>query len=533
MISIGAATRLILGAGITVSMMASTFSKTHATTEPQNSLDERTAMIDVLPALAPHPSLGDEARVFDRFIGTWNCDYTFYLEDGRKKQVKGELEFGWILDGQAIQDIWISYPTQPGKERGIGTTVRFFDARSKTWRVIFVDPVHGALLDMKGGAEGNRIVLRGVDDDGALLRWSFNDITTNAFVWRGEKSRDSGKTWILEEEHHMTRRIAPRSGESSSAHASDPRLDMIRILRSSGPSPSLGSEAQLFDRFVGTWDLDCTFYDPKGNTSRLVGEWRFGWALDGKIEQDVIVEHHGRERIARGTTLRFYDAREGKWRIVWIAPQTGNVAKLKGGAVGDRIVLEGTDLDGSPFRWSFNDIQPNSFLWKGEVSPDAGKTWRLEQQMRLTRFAPAAQKSNSVLAFERLSSLVGEWRGVEDASEVKLIYTLTADGSALMEDFRAPKDEMITMFTVDGDHLIATHYCSVGNQPQMITGPISDPASNLVFSLSRVTGLKTPDDWHNTGLTITLEDKQHLTQVWTYEQKGQKGTNTFRFIRTR
>jgi len=298
--------------------------------------------------------------------------------------VKGELEFGWILDGRAIQDIWISYPTEPGKERGIGTTVRFFDASSKTWRVIFVGPSYGALIEMKGGEEGGRIVLRGVDDGGSALRWTFNDITANSFVWRGEKSRDGGKTWKLEEEHHMTRRLSRGSG-SSSEHANDPRLDMIRMLASSRPNPALGPQAQLFDRFVGAWDLDCTFYDSKGNTSRLVGEWDFGWALDGKIEQDVIIEHHGNERIARGTTLRFYDDKAHKWRIVWIAPPTGNVAKLAGGAVDDRIVLEGLDLDGSPFRWSFNEIRPNSFLWKGEISADGGKNWRLEQEMHLAR----------------------------------------------------------------------------------------------------------------------------------------------------
>jgi hypothetical protein len=147
---------------------------------------------------------------------------------------------------------------------------------------------------------------------------------------------------------------------------------------------------------------------------------------------------------------------------------------------------------------------------------------------------PLAQKPNSVLAFERLTSLVGEWRGMDGTTQVKLIYTLTADGSALMEEFRAAKDSMVTMFTVDGDHLIATHYCAVGNQPQMISGPITDPsAKSLVFSLSRVTGMKTLDDWHNTGLTVTMEDQQHLTQVWTYEYKRQKGTNTFRFTRNK
>lgn len=72
---------------------------------------------------------------------------------------------------------------------------------------------------------------------------------------------------------------------------------------------------------------------------------------------------------------------------------------------------------------------------------------------------------------------------------------------------------MITMFSVDGDRLIATHYCSAGNQPQMVTDTISEPQNKpLVFSLVRVTGMKTPEDWHNTDLEIQLEDQDHLTQ---------------------
>jgi hypothetical protein len=144
----------------------------------------------------------------------------------------------------------------------------------------------------------------------------------------------------------------------------------------------------------------------------------------------------------------------------------------------------------------------------------------------------SAGKPNSELAFERLASLAGEWKGTQDGTEITLTYTLTAAGSALMEEFRAGNTVTVTMFTVDGDHLIATHYCSAGNQPQMMTGPITDPsASSVVFKLSRVTGMKTPGDWHNTGLTVIMDDKQHLTQVWTYEDGGKKGTTTFRFTR--
>ena len=147
----------------------------------------------------------------------------------------------------------------------------------------------------------------------------------------------------------------------------------------------------------------------------------------------------------------------------------------------------------------------------------------------------AAEKANSMLAFERLTSLVGEWKGVQGDTEIKLTYTLTANGSALMEELRpATGAPMVTIFTVDGDHIIATHYCSVGNQPQMMTKAITDPsAKSLTFSLSHVYGMKTPGDWHNTGLTVTMEDKEHLTQVWTYEYDGKSGTNTFHFTRTR
>jgi hypothetical protein len=147
---------------------------------------------------------------------------------------------------------------------------------------------------------------------------------------------------------------------------------------------------------------------------------------------------------------------------------------------------------------------------------------------------PAVEKQNSVLAFEHLTSLVGQWKGQQDGTEMELTYTLTAKGSALMEEFRAGKTVMVTMFTVDGDHLIATHYCSAGNQPQMMTKAITDPsAKSLTFELAHAYGMKTPGDWHNTGLTVTLEDDRRLTQVWTYEYNGKTGTNTFHFTRER
>src|SRR5438105_15102190 len=142
-------------------------------------------------------------------------------------------------------------------------------------------------------------------------------------------------------------------------------------------------------------------------------------------------------------------------------------------------------------------------------------------------------KTKSEEAFDRLATLKGEWRGEQEDVKISLIYTLTANGSALMEEFRPNSGAvMITMFTVDGDHLIATHYCSAKNQPQMMTSAITDTQKPLAFSLARITGLKSPDDFHNTGITVIQKDNDHLTQEWTYQFKGKNGTNTFHFTRT-
>jgi len=145
---------------------------------------------------------------------------------------------------------------------------------------------------------------------------------------------------------------------------------------------------------------------------------------------------------------------------------------------------------------------------------------------------PAAPATRSANTFTQMKSLVGEWEAVQDGVPVKETYTLTANGSALMAETRAPNEpEMITMFTVDGDHLIATHYCAAGNQPQMVTGVPENLHKGVTFALARVTGMKTPEDWHNTGIAITLADPNHMTQRWTYRYKGKTGTTVFHYTR--
>jgi hypothetical protein len=177
--------------------------------------------------------------------------------------------------------------------------------------------------------------------------------------------------------------IPARNGEMAKSE----RTAMIQALAAAGPHGSLGDAAAVFDRLVGTWDLTCDRYAADGTHTRSAGVWHFGWILDGRMVQDVIYffpDGRPAER-AGGTTLRMYDTQLKQWRVTFFSPARNAIISLAGGAVGDRIVLLGTDTDGSPLRWSFNDIAPGSFSWLGEISSDGGETWRVEQEMRLTR----------------------------------------------------------------------------------------------------------------------------------------------------
>jgi hypothetical protein len=150
-------------------------------------------------------------------------------------------------------------------------------------------------------------------------------------------------------------------------------------------------------------------------------------------------------------------------------------------------------------------------------------------------FSIGARANNSGVeasAFDQLKTLVGEWEGTSREGPVKITYTLVSNSSALMERMqRGSEPEMITMYSVDGDHILVTHYCSAGNQPQMKSETMKSKAQKYSFSLVRVSGLKTEDEGHMIGLVLTILDNDHLTQEWKYQEKGKTGVDLFEYKR--
>jgi hypothetical protein len=174
---------------------------------------------------------------------------------------------------------------------------------------------------------------------------------------------------------------------------SQPWVALSELLRADGPHGRHTRQLGLFGQFVGSWDLQVRFFDVDGRiTYDAPGQWRFGWILDGRAIQDVIVYPNagdemsnevGRRRI--GTTLRFYHPSQQVWNIVWLGAVTGDVGWMTARAVPPEIWLESTESDGTRNRWVFLDITPDRFRWRGSFSEDDGKSWTLDQEMFATR----------------------------------------------------------------------------------------------------------------------------------------------------
>ena len=163
-----------------------------------------TPFLDALGADAAATDRGGRMDLYGRFIGSWELDVRQFPGDGTVRRRKGEWHFGWVLEGRAIQDVWIVPPR--GEQRhgdaaasanSYGTTLRTYDPRIDAWQVQWSDPVTQTFLQMIGRADGDDIVQQGNRADGQLVRWSFSEITENSFVWRGENSADGGVTWRL------------------------------------------------------------------------------------------------------------------------------------------------------------------------------------------------------------------------------------------------------------------------------------------------------------------------------------------------
>lgn len=159
-----------------------------------------------------------------------------------------------------------------------------------------------------------------------------------------------------------------------------------------GRAPEIPESADLYGWLVGSWELDVLHYFVDVSARHIKAEAHFAWVLEGRAVQDVWITPRIADRPANlenvdgyGTTLRVWDAATQSWRVTWINPVTGHRAQLIGRWSGKDIVQVGTHADGTPIRWIFREITPDSFRWTGEALEPDGTTWKLQGEFRAKR----------------------------------------------------------------------------------------------------------------------------------------------------
>src|SRR5271166_7189091 len=141
-------------------------------------------------------------------------------------------------------------------------------------------------------------------------------------------------------------------------------------------------------------------------------------------------------------------------------------------------------------------------------------------------------ESDAHKSFDLLKGMEGNWAGKnQQGQHIEVSFRMTAGGSALMSEIHGQGPEnMITMFHMDGNRLLMTHYCGAGNQPRMKI--ISADAKSVSFDFFNGTNIG-PGDGHMQHVTFTEPDADHHLEEWVFLDHGKEMKELFTLERVK
>jgi hypothetical protein len=108
-----------------------------------------------------------------------------------------------------------------------------------------------------------------------------------------------------------------------------------------------------------------------------------------------------------------------------------------------------------------------------------------------TSVAQTAARSDAQQMFDKMKTMAGSWQGTIMGISINVTIRLTSSGTAILHeattDGGRPPNHEITMFYVDGDRLLATHYCDGGNRARF-EGKMSPDGKTSEFNFLDVAG---------------------------------------------
>jgi hypothetical protein len=122
----------------------------------------------------------------------------------------------------------------------------------------------------------------------------------------------------------------------------------------------------------------------------------------------------------------------------------------------------------------------------------------------------SAAQPDAKKAFEKLKTLAGSWQGSIMGIPINFTIRAASSGTAILHegntDGGSPPNHEITMFYVEGDRLLATHYCDAGNRARF-EGKMSSDGKTIEFSFLDVAG--STRGGYLKGMALTMIDANH------------------------
>lgn len=173
----------------------------------------RDPFLDTLHAEGPARDRAAQMMLYGQFVGSWDGTLRYLDAEGARRETTAEVHFGWVLEGRAIQDVWIAPSRHVRNEGGRllmhGSTFRVYDPQKDLWHITWIDPVKQLRNCMTGRKVGDEIVQEYRAEDGKRVQWLFTEITPDSFHWVNRKSVDDGRSWNVRGEFFLHRLAAP------------------------------------------------------------------------------------------------------------------------------------------------------------------------------------------------------------------------------------------------------------------------------------------------------------------------------------
>jgi len=129
--------------------------------------------------------------------------------------------------------------------------------------------------------------------------------------------------------------------------------------------------------------------------------------------------------------------------------------------------------------------------------------------------------SNAPAAFSKLKTLVGSWEASTQRGKVTASYELISNGSALVEHIDVPGEgSMLTVYHLDGNRLVLTHYCTAGNQPHMQAEAYNPAGNQLAFNFAGGGNLSDTNAGHMHSAVLKFVSADAFTASWTFQENG-------------